>query len=284
MKTKLLIILSSLVFLMLALSCEKEENDNNFTQPPTNQEAVDALAEYALINKLFADAANETNAAAIDADNQLQGTEGNDKSFPIIIITPLDLETWPKTVVVNYGETNVLCNDSTYRRGILNFVTTGWHHDVGTEITLTFDDYYQNDYKVEGTQVITNLGRNDVNNLRYSVDITEGVVTTPDDKVINYEENTIREWFAGEDTPFIVCDDIWLVEGNQNGISSDQITYSLEVIERLRVQVCCKWITQGVLNVNIQGLPTLSIDYGEGGCNPSAVVSILGMEYPIVME
>lgn len=270
--------------MLLSISCEKEENNNGTTEPPTNEEAVNALAEYALVNKLFADAANETNAAAIQAENDVeQGTEGS-KSFPQITITPFDAETWPKTVVVNYGETNFLCQDGRNRRGVLNFETTGWHHVEGSVITLTFDNYFQNDYKVEGTQVITNLGRNEDNNMSYSVEITDGVVTSPDEKVINYEESTIREWIEGEDTPFDPCDDIWLVEGNQNGVSSDEIAYSLEVIQKLRVQVCCNWITQGLLNVDIEGLPTLSIDYGNGECNSTAVVTILGAEFPIVME
>ena len=267
---------------IFTFSCKEPEEEET---PPTTEETLNALSEYSLVNKLYADAFSETDDAAKYTDDQIDGEKnGSKEDYPIITITPFDAVTWPKDVTVNYGTTNYLCQDGRYRRGVINFETTGFYRDEGTVVTITFDNYYQNNIKVEGTQIVTNTGRNGSNNLVYTVEINDGVVTTTDDKVIHYEENTSREWVGGETTVLEICDDNYHITGTQNGISSDSISYLLTVQDRLDVMVCCKWIRGGVLDVDIEGLETITIDYGNDECDQNAVVTILGVDYPIVME
>lgn len=252
--------------------------------PPTIQEAVGALSEYALVNKLFSDAFSETDDAAKYTDEQIDGAKNGTKNFPIITIDNIDLTTWPKNVTVDYGTTNFTCQDGRVRRGVINFQTTGFYREQGTVITITFDNYYQNDYKVEGTQIVTNTGRNADNHFVYTVEINNGKVTVPiTNKVINYEENTTREWAEGEETILEICDDVYYITGTQNGLSSDSIAYLLTVQQKLDVKVCCHWIRAGLLDVDIEGLSTMTIDYGDGECDNDAVINYLGTEYPIEM-
>ena len=84
-------------------------------------------------------------------------------------------------------------------------------------------------HKVEGTQIVTNSGRNSADNLVYTVVINDGKVTTPQNHIIYYEENTSREWVGGESTITDVCDDNYYITGTQNGMSSDSIEYTLTV-------------------------------------------------------
>jgi hypothetical protein len=132
--------------------------------------------------------------------------------------------------------------------------------------------------------LVTNTGRNASDNLVYTVLITNGKVTTPESKIIYYEENTSREWVAGEPTILDVCDDNYFVTGSQNGMSSDSVEYTLTVQNRLDILVCCNYIRGGLLDVDIEGLATISVNYGDGTCDENAIVTILGTEYPIVME
>ncbi|HNQ68198.1 MAG TPA: hypothetical protein PKN32_07460 [Bacteroidales bacterium] len=280
--TRNLILLLIALLAMFTFSCKEPQETED---PPTTQETLNALAEYSAVNKLYSDAFSETDDAAKYTDDQIEGKSGNTKDgYPIITITPFDAVTWPKTVTVNYGTTNYLCQDGHYRKGTINFETTGFYRDEGTVITITFDNYYQNNHKVEGTQIVTNTGRNGENHLVYTVEINDGVVTTPENKVIHYEENTSREWVGGEATVLEICDDNYHITGTQNGISSDSISYLLTVQTRLDIMVCCHWIRGGVLDVDIEGLETITIDYGNDECDENAVVTILGVNYPIVMQ
>lgn len=280
--TRFFILLSITALAIFAFSCKEPEDHDT---PPTTQETLTALSEYSLVNKLFSDSFSEADDAAKYSDEQIDGDKsGTKEGYPIITISPLDATTWPKDITVDYGTTNYLCQDGRSRRGIIHIETTGFYRDPGTVITITFENYYQNDYKVEGTQIVTNQGRNDDQHLVYTVEINNGKVTTPLSKVINYEENTSREWVAGEETILNICDDNYFITGTQNGMSSDSITYTLTVQNRLDVLVCCRYIRGGILDVDMEGLATITVNYGDGACDENATVSINNTEYPIVMQ
>lgn len=280
--TKYFIFLSFALLAIFAFSC-KEPVVND--PPPTTEETVKTLSEYSLVNKLFADAFSETDDAAKYSDEQIDGNKnGTKEGYPVITITPLDATTWPKNVTIDYGTSNFLCQDGRYRRGVINFETTGFYRNPGTVVTITFNNYYQNNHKVEGTQIVTNSGRNSADNLVYTVVITNGKVTTPQNDIIYYEENTSREWVDGESTITDVCDDNYYITGTQNGMSSDSIEYTLTVQNRLDIMVCCHYIRGGILDVDMEGLATISVNYGDGTCDENAIVTILGTEYPIVMQ
>jgi hypothetical protein len=280
--TKFLILISIALMAIFAFSCKEPVEAD---PPPTTAETLNALTEYSIVNKLFSDTFSETDDAAKYSDEQIDGgNKGTKDTYPIISIVPFDAVTWPKDISIDYGTENLLCEDGRYRRGKINFETTGFYRDAGTVVTITFENYYQNDYKVEGTQIVTNEGRNADDHLYYTVVINDGVVTTPDNKTIEYEENTTREWVAGDLTPFNMCDDNYHIIGSQNGVSSDSISYTLTVENRLDVLVCCRWIRGGILNVDMEGLATISVNYGDGTCDENAIVTIMGVQYPIVMQ
>ncbi|MDD3685272.1 MAG: hypothetical protein PHE56_00760 [Bacteroidales bacterium] len=67
-------------------------------------------------------------------------------------------------------------------------------------------------------------------------------------------------------------------------MSSDSITYTLTVQNRLDVLVCCRYIRGGILDVDMEGLATITVNYGDGTCDENATVSINNTEYPIVMQ
>ena len=96
----------------------------------------------------------------------------------------------------------------------------------------------------------------------------------------------IPEYFPieGEDTPLNICDDVYLINGTQTGVSSDDVSYSIIIAESLNVQVCCKWIRGGELDLDIQDFPTITVNFGNDECNSDAVITILNQDIPVEME
>lgn len=269
---------------IIAFSCAPEEPTPDPTpQAPTIEKTLNAIAEYALVNKIFSDSFSEADNAAKNGDKQLEGQKFEQANYPVITVTPLDLTTWPKNIKVDYGNSNIICPDGVKRRGIINLETTGFYHETGTEINVSFQDFFHNDYKVEGSMLVVNTGRNDNDNLVYTLKVTEGKITSPQDKILYFEENTSREWAGGEDTVFEPCDDNYFITGTQEGISSDSLEYSLTVQQKLDVMVCCKYIRAGVLKISITGILPFSVDFGDGECDANAVAIINGAEYPFTM-
>lgn len=287
MKTNLLLLLAFPIIAVVVISfssCEKETQNT-----ATTEESLTAINEYTKAAEIFKDAFNEVNDAAKHVDDSLAGktTKGqfsNDQG-PAITITPFDLETWPKTITVDYGTDNMLCEDYRERRGIINIVASDFYHNTNCTMTVTFDNFFQNDNKVEGTKTIVNQGENEANNLVYSVAIEDGKITTTDNVTFYFEQNTTREWTEGDES-INPWDDVYMIKGNQNGISSDSISYTLTIQEGnpLDVLIGCHWIRAGILDIDIEGVPTITLDYGDGVCDNAATVTINGEEYLISMQ
>ncbi|MDA3910566.1 MAG: hypothetical protein PF448_04325 [Bacteroidales bacterium] len=285
-----LIAFSFAAFLFSACEKDDDDDDNQDNTQITNEQALQVISDYAIAQNMFAEATDEADNAARVSDDSLENNKGGkavrDGSYPEISITPFDLETWPKTIRVDYGPINMMCEDGRNRRGIINIVATDFYRNSGSELTTTFEDFYQNNYKVEGTRICTNNGENTAGNLTYGLIVNDGHITTPESKHIYYEENTVREWVAGEETLLNPWDDNYLITGDQTGVSSDSIDYQLNIhtTSPLDVLVACKWVRAGLLDLDIEDFPTITINYGDGTCDNQATATIYDVEYPIVLE
>ncbi|MGC9330535.1 MAG: hypothetical protein ACP5DZ_01500 [Bacteroidales bacterium] len=284
-----------LVFLFAALlvffsACEKDDEENDDTL--SNEEVMDVIGDYAKAQNMFAEATDEAESATRTSDDSLDNRGANPPkhvktdSFPQITIDPFDLDTWPKTIRVNYGDQNMTCEDGRQRRGVINIEATDFYREPGSKLTITFENFYQNDHKVEGTRICTNNGQNTAGNITYTLEVVDGHITTPEGGHIYYEENTEREWVAGEETLLNPWDDNYLITGDQSGISSDSVNYTLTIhdFDPLDVIVNCKWIRAGKLDMSIENFPLITIDFGIGTCDNEAVAKINGVDYTFYMQ
>ena len=69
--------------------------------------------------------------------------------------SPNDLTTFPKTMTIDFGAG---CNgtDGIFRKGKIIASVTGKLLELGSAIVCTFDNYYTDGYKVEGTYSLSN--------------------------------------------------------------------------------------------------------------------------------
>jgi hypothetical protein len=236
--------------------------------------AIEALTEYATINKVFQDVANNSGDGVLGAESTTTGKFGKTSTDgPIVTIAPLDLTTFPKTITIDY-QTGVLCEDGITRKGIITIVSTNWYGIEGSEHTTTFNNFYHNDFKVEGTHFVTNLGENLDGHLQYSVTIDNGKITTSSGKTISYTENSIRTWVAGSNTPLNIWDDEYKLEGTQTGVSSKGIEYSLTIEEPLHFVLLPRSITSGILDIDVANIKDIKLNY------TNSTITILGQSFP----
>lgn len=279
MKNNILKVISGVLLLSVIsftyTGCKKEEDKpNSYKSASDNANADNAFAG---IWKQI--------STVTDSSNTLRSPMSACASATI---TPFDLVTWPKTVVVNFGTTNCLCNDGVNRRGIITAVFTGPYSDSGTVITVTLTNYYHNDYHVEGSQTITNMGRNGAGHLVYHVTVSGATITSPPSdgsKVSTWNTTQDREWFAGESTNWNIFDDVYKITGTANGVSSEGEAYTIVVNTPLQVNVGCHWIVAGTFTLTLASYPTypIVVDYGTGACDASATATLNGTVYPITM-
>ncbi|MGQ9846476.1 MAG: hypothetical protein ACUVQP_03095 [Bacteroidales bacterium] len=284
-KLFLFFVLSIIVF----AACKKEnKDDNNNNTTPLSDEVV-AATDNAISSNMFDDVFKQAHKGAKKMDDSLSGGKSAYSSFAnncaTITISPFDLTTWPKTVTVDFGNSNCLGTDGNYRRGKIIMTITTWYRDSGCVITITPQNYFVNDYKIEGTKVITNLGRNNQNHLHYSVVVTNGKITDPNGTTFRTWNSTREdEWINGENT-LNPWDDEYLITGSANGITRNGKNYSMAITTPLNVCSCCRWIRSGKLTLTVDTHQPIYVDYGSTNqCDNKASVTINGVNYEILMN
>jgi hypothetical protein len=285
MKTRTIIVSFSCFFLLAGISiwgCKKDKTDKDQQAALDNSTAENAFNDvFNQIDK----AAKQTTQSGAQKVMQLDSV-----GCATLTITPFDTFTFPKTLIIDFGTSNCLCIDGRFRRGKIISILSGKYRDSSTVISTTLNQYYVNDYHVEGNKTITNLGRSGTyggtHNLMYSIVVTNGKVTSPTNQVITWNSTRTREWIEGENTHWPNwMDDVYLIGGSANGVDvhGNNFTVNISSSNRLRVALNCRWIESGSVDITPQGLATRTVDFGNGNCDNQATVTINGVSYPFTM-
>lgn len=193
----------------------------------------------------------------------------------------VDTVSAPKSVLVDFGNSNCTGADGRTRRGQLFATFTGKYRDSLTTLTITPQNYYLNDYKVDGVRTVVNKGHKINGNLWFTVQIQNGKITNPDQSwFITYSSNRQREWIAGEST-FTIADDSYLVTGNADGINRRGNHFTAVITSPLQVNLSCAYIVSGKITVTPDNLNPRYVDFGSGSCDSEIIVTVNGTDYQI---
>ena len=226
------------------------------------------------------------------------GLKSAEDTCPVVYVDHNDSVFWPKTVTVDFGTEGCEGPFGTVRKGKIIIVVTGRLRKEGSIRTVTFEDFSVNNFLIEGTKTTTNEGRNEDDNMYFSVVLTGGKVTTPEGQEITRSFTRTRTWIEGELTPRFRWDDIYHVDGEATGINRFGKSYTRTIIEPLVVKTACMWLTQGMVEiVNYDAAVTdgtveidestkteIILDYGDGECDDQATISVNGETKEITLK
>ncbi len=250
-------------------SCTKEDT--------ISQTSVDFADDDAVSSAVFDDVFNTVDNADIILDNYSLARSLNTvvtDTCPEIIITPLTPGVWPKTITIDFGTGCTGLYDNT-RSGKIIIEITGPRREEGSVKTVTFDNYYFNGIRVEGTHRVENMGYNTNLNLVFSVSLMNGKLTLPDGKTMEHSFQHQREWMAGMQTGNI-WDDEFLVTGSGSGKTVNGVAYTNTIMTALKWERACRFAVSGSVSVNVEGSDPVVIDYGNGDCDAVATAACNG--------
>lgn len=283
---KLINLLATFTFLIVLLhSCKKDEKvDNQTTSTQDNSIAQNLFQD---IKKVVEEAANDEGAS--NTNKKAGYTFGN---CATVSITPAwtDTATWPKVMTIDFGSTNCTDNYGTNRRGKLIVTLSDKYKNQGSILSVQPQNYYVNDYLVEGNKTLTNNGRNSANNLNWTVEVTNGKITYPDGRISSWQSTRNNEWITGEATTLFtdgisgICDDEYLITGSANGINTAGLPYIVNITSPLKAKICCRWLVSGTIDVIPNGLLTRSIDFGAGNCDALVTLTIDGNTFTLPLN
>lgn len=282
-RNKLIIIILSVIFFMTFYSCKKNEKqvDNQTTSSQDNSIAQNIFQD---IKKVVEEAANDEGASIA---NKKAGYSFG--SCATVTVSPAwsDTTSWPKVMTIDFGATNCAGVNGNQRRGKLIVTISDRYRNNGSVLSVQPQGFYWNDYLVEGSKTITNNGRNGANNLTFTVNVNNAKITYPDGSVTSWESTRTNEWIAGENTTLFsnglagVCDDEYLITGSATGVNCAGLPYAVVITSPLRKKICCRWIVSGVVNVTPNGLPTRTVDFGDGNCDATVKLTVNGNTFTI---
>lgn len=257
--------------LFMLSSCKKTNNDNDFSASKD-----DAFAEATFDN--VTSIADE--AYTLSTSGNFKSTEGRIFLSDCATVT-LDTTVFPRVLTIDFGDTNCLGNDGRYRRGKILISFTGRYWHPGTIITTTFDEYYVNDNQVEGTKVVTNNGFNYNGNMNWDIAVNGIITLANGGGTIRWNSQKGREWIDGIQTPFNRWDDIYFITGQATGRRANGLHWSRQITNPLRIELACRFIVSGTVEINPEGKPVRILDFGDGTCDNIATVTVNGNTYTI---
>ena len=243
-------------------------------QEALDQPGIDLADDDAVSEAIFEDIFNSVDNAEAILDDFLKGdakSMAESGTCPLVTTDRPPDAKWPKTVTIDYGTGCTGFYENT-RSGKIIILVTAPRLTPGSVKTVTFDNYFFNGIKVEGTKKIENMGCNNDQNLVFSVTLTGGKLTLPDGKTIERSFEREREWIAGGKTRNI-WDDEFLITGTTTGVNIKGTAYTNTIITALHSKYACRFIVSGVVKIERAEMELMELDYGDGECDAIAVVT-----------
>lgn len=259
-------------------ACKK--NDDNTTQTDSDTAAAE---DNAFAEAVYTDAFNVVE----DAIRKQPGLNKTDEITAILsgcdsVTVDTTSTSGKKIITIDFG-TGCTGNDGKTRSGKIIASLTGRYRTAGTVITTTFDNYYVNGNKVEGTKTVTNKGRNSNNNMEFEIVVSNAKITNSTGS-ISWSSTRKREWIAGENTVLNPLDDVYLITGAASGTDRKGRNFTVTITKALRIEIGCHYITSGTLEIVPGQLAKRTVDYGNGTCDKDATVTINGKSYNFQMR
>lgn len=258
------------VFLTSVISsCSKKDNNpvDTAKDQPT---AVNLTIASSVSETLYDDVFNQINIEA--ENNNIAGrfsSETGVQGCATITVSPADLNTFPKTLTIDYGTGCTV--GSITRKGKLIVTLSGRLRTSGTTATVAFENYSVNEYKLEGTLTIANNTANNV--LSFSTQTTNGKLTYPGG-IAFYTHSGSHTYtqVAGSNTT-TYADDSWSVSGSGTTTSSANEVLTVTIKTPLVKSVACGSVISGVEDFKYNNVAG-TLNFGEGTCDRQAQLTI----------
>ena len=269
-----LFVVAAVALSALLFSCKKDDPDDTDTRVTADQSIAESEA-----GKVF---------EAIDRTLRRQSNktgEDSDVNFlPDCAIVTLDTLSVPRKIVIDFGESGCRCDEWDYkvRKGKIIATYTGRYTDAGTIITWKTENYFvdNNEHRID--KVVENKGKNASGNTYFHITVSNAVITS--NGTINWQAKRVREWSKGENTRITVLDDEYTITDIEptTGTARNGTSYSVNITKPILWRVACPFkIVSGELVINITGKEKRTVNYGNGNCDKSFVVTIKNRSFVV---
>ena len=150
-------------------------------------------------------------------------------------------------------------------------------------IKYSYEDFYYNDLKIEGTSEVSKIKENE-NGLREYTRMFDIKVIWPDGEFITRKGEKVRTLIEGYDTKENWGDNVFSITGSWNTTFKNGDVMSATIIEPLIRKTACRFIVSGTIDKQ-KGERSGILDFGDGTCDNVAIFTTDdGEEIEIVLR
>jgi len=292
-------LIALILFTVLSIfSCKKENSGVSADdQENASLSAAESNAEAEFVfNDVF------DNVMGVNNDVGMQGTgvfgrimnSNGENERPLSCFTVAIKQlaapaTFPLQIIIDFGA-GCEGKDGHVRKGKIIAEYTGRLIVPGKSASVTFDGFYIDSIKVEGTETISNTSAAD--NRQFTIDVSGAKLSKPNGNYTAWNNHKVITQTDGLNTPDFALDDVFTIEGNSSGQLKKLdllATWQSEIESPLVKKFLCRWIVQGkiktTLGASSANNPWIAeLDYGNGACDGKATVTINGSTQEISLH
>lgn len=197
-----------------------------------------------------------------------------------ITITPRDRGVFPKTVIMDFGA-GCRARDGRLRKGKIITVFSGSMGRPGSTATTTFDGYKVDSITVTGTHTVSNISTS--NQRSFSVNVSNGKLTWDSGRWVSCNSTRTIKQIEGNGTPMLPADDVFTITGEGSGANSNGSSWAHQITSPLYKKFTCRWLVKGILSIT-RNTTAAKLDFGDGGCDDKAILTINGVSKEISLR
>jgi hypothetical protein len=288
----------SAVFLLLITysSCDKDNtNDMTSAQLTSDDAIVNSKIDLAnddiatIADQLF-DNINATtlNYRAIENNATIFSNCATITRVPAFGTTPTPGTQVTKTI--DFGTAGCTLNNGNVVRGKIIITFVYQPNATSHTVTYTFDNFYHNNIKFEGTKTFTR-SRTTATATSPSHPIVvmqlEMTITMPNGDIYTRVGSRTRELVEGFNTENIFLDNIYRITGSWTTTNQNGNQHTATITEPLMAKMSCIAVNKPILARGIitfvRNNVTSTLNYGNGECDNLAVFTINGVSFTIVI-
>lgn len=293
MKTKILFL--GLLLSLFTVSCNKDKESNDFS---ADEAGVNSKIDLA--NDDVSDIVEAQFNATMDNSTTGKTTENSataSTNLPIcaMVTRVPDFGTAPTvgqtvTKTVNFGTTGCAMPNGNVLKG--QIVITFVYDPTATSHTINYNfvNFYHNAIKFDGNKSFTRTM-----SVATATSASHPIVvmnmdmdaTFPDGRMFHRVGTRTREIIEGYGTPLVLADNVYQVTGSWTTTFPNTTIQTSTITTPLLVKMSCiainkPLLVQGIITF-IRNGHTATLDYGNGDCDNTAIFTINGNSYTIVI-
>lgn len=300
---QLIIFLFAFVIISI-ISCKKERSSDEAEQREISMATGESDAEAEIIfNGIFDDVVGVSDDVGMGGIGIFARSAGNSDPnlsarptgcFTVSVV-PATPGVFPKTVTIDFGTTSCLGPDGHTRRGKIVTVYTNRLIVPGAIATTTFENFFIDSIRVQGTHKLTNTSSPVITQpltRSFKVQVIDAKLTKHNGNFIEWNSTKTVSQLEGLLTPDMPRDDAFKLEGNSRGRAlrgNLLVVWESSVIEPLIKRFLCRWIAKGVIRT-VRGNSTTNnqwmtlLNFGPGTCDNRANLTINGVTIEITLR